>query len=73
MSASRVTIDIDEDVGVALDRMIADTSIRFSRQFMVESVLRDWLVNSGYLREVDQFGSAPRACASEPSADPEAP
>lgn len=45
----RLTIDIDDEMAAALDRMIAATKAGFPRELAAAVALRDWLIAAGYL------------------------
>ena len=49
----RLTIDIDDEMAEALDKMIADMSFDFPRELAAAAALRDWLIAAGYLQHDD--------------------
>lgn len=51
--AVRLTIDLDDEMTDALDRMIADMQVEFPRELVISAALRDWLISAGYLPEAD--------------------
>lgn len=49
----RLTIDIDDAMAEALDKMVADMNLEFPRELAAAAVLRDWLIAAGYLQNND--------------------
>jgi hypothetical protein len=46
----RLTIDVDDEMAAALDKMVADMNLDFPRELAAAAVLRDWLIAAGYLK-----------------------
>lgn len=46
---ARISIDIDDEMAAALDRMIADMKVEYPRELVISAALRDWLIGASYL------------------------
>ncbi|MGI6854383.1 hypothetical protein [Mesorhizobium sp. 1B3] len=49
----RLTIEIDDEVADAMDKMVADMNLDFPRELAAAAALRDWLIAVGYLQNDD--------------------
>lgn len=47
----RITIDLNDKLASALEKLIADTDPKCSREIAAVVVLEDWLIEAGYLSD----------------------
>lgn len=48
-----LTIQIDDEMAEALDRMVADMELDFPLELAAAAALRDWQIGAGYLPDDD--------------------
>lgn len=49
----RLTIEIDDEMAEALDKMVAEMDLDLPRELAAAAALRDWLIAAGYLPDDD--------------------
>ncbi|BCH32654.1 hypothetical protein MesoLjLc_45840 [Mesorhizobium sp. L-8-10] len=49
MMSVRLTLDIDDDIAAALNRLRVEMDPAFSLEIVAAELMRDWLIGAGYL------------------------